>query len=414
MGISLARPRVAIMFDSLGPYHVARLNSAARHVDVIAVESSGASSDYAWHAVNGRHLFSRVTLFPQETIRKKAPEEVLSRVHEELTKAAPDCVALPGWSEPASLAALLWAKESGKPAVLMTESSAHDEPRRWWKELVKSRIVSQFSAALAGGSPHVSYLNQLGMDSGRVFTGYDVIDNDYFESRVAEVRRDSDNWRARFNLPRNYFLASARFIEKKNLPRLLDAFSIFRGRFTPASPSDQPWHLVLLGDGPSAGDLRDFAAKLSLGSSLILPGFLQYKDLPVFYALASAFVHASTTEQWGLVVNEAMSAGLPVIVSEPCGCAPDLVHSGVNGFTFDPFSPSQLADFMVRIASEDDMRKSMGEASLRIINEWGPQRFGSGLNQAANAARSQKPAPLAPWDRALLAALIRRAPRQET
>src|SRR6516165_10777937 len=104
MSSSSARPRVAIMFDTLGPYHVARLNSAASHVDVIAVEASGASSDYAWDTINGQHLFSRITLFPKETIRKKAPNEVLSRVSDELTKASPDCVALPGWSEPASLA----------------------------------------------------------------------------------------------------------------------------------------------------------------------------------------------------------------------------------------------------------------------------------------------------------------------
>lgn len=414
MTSSPARPRVAIMFDSLGPYHVARLNSAARHLDVIAVEASGASTDYAWDRVNGQHLFSRITLFPRETIRKKAPHEVLSRVNDELTKARPDCVALPGWSEPASLAALLWAREAGRPAVLMTESSAHDEPRRWLKEFIKSRIVSQFSAALAGGTSHVKYLAQLGMDGGRVFTGYDVIDNEYFESRVAEIRRDADGWRARTGLPLNYFLASARFIEKKNLPRLLEAFSLFRSGFKPSSPSDQPWSLVLLGDGPSSRDLRDLAAKLSLGSSVIFPGFLQYGDLPVYYALASAFVHASTVEQWGLVVNEAMSASLPVIVSESCGCAPDLVHNGENGFIFDPLNPTQLSDFMVRMAAEPGMRKSMGEGSLRVIREWGPQRFGSGMSQAAAAARSRKATRLASWDRALLNALIRRSTQQET
>ena len=55
------------------------------------------------------------------------------------------------------------------------------------------------------------------------------------------------------------------------------------------------------------------------------------------YGLASAFVHPSTTEQWGLVVNEAAAAGLPLIVSERCGCAPELVRQGVTGFLFDPY-----------------------------------------------------------------------------
>jgi 1,2-diacylglycerol 3-alpha-glucosyltransferase len=58
--------------------------------------------------------------------------------------------------------------------------------------------------------------------------------------------------------------------------------------------------------------------------------------------LASAFIQASTTEQWGLVVNEAMASGLPVLVSERCGCAPDLVKNGVNGYTFDPYDIKEI------------------------------------------------------------------------
>ena len=116
-----------------------------------------------------------------------------------------------------------------------------------------------------------------------------------------------------------------------------------------------------------------------------LPGFKPYDELPVYYALANAFVHASTSEQWGLVVNEAIASGLPVIVSNRCGCAPELVNG--NGFTFDPIDEQELAERLLRMAflSEDE-RKSLSAASYRISANFAPERFGEGLEQAARLA----------------------------
>jgi len=118
-----------------------------------------------------------------------------------------------------------------------------------------------------------------------------------------------------------------------------------------------------------------------------LPGFKQYTDLPVYYGLAEAFVHASTTEQWGLVINEAMASGLPVLVSNRCGCTSDLVLEGLNGFIFDPFAVDQIAASMGRMAlMDDEVRAKMGTESQKLIAQWGPDRFAEGLIMAARAA----------------------------
>jgi glycosyltransferase involved in cell wall biosynthesis len=118
-----------------------------------------------------------------------------------------------------------------------------------------------------------------------------------------------------------------------------------------------------------------------------LPGFKQYDELPVYYARAGAFVHVSTTEPWGLVVNEAMASGLPVLVSDRCGCASDLVREGLNGFTFDPFAVDQITASMQRIALIDDEgRTKMGRQSQRLIAQWGTERFANGLASAVRAA----------------------------
>ena len=131
--------------------------------------------------------------------------------------------------------------------------------------------------------------------------------------------------------------------------------------------------------------LNSQLATLNLHSHVHLPGFKQYDELPVYYAFAKAFVHASTTEQWGLVVNEAVASGLPVIVSNRCGCVPELVNG--NGFTFDPFDEHELAERLLRLALlPDDERKSLGDASCKIAADFSSERFGEGLEQAAQLA----------------------------
>ncbi|PYK24996.1 MAG: hypothetical protein DME52_09720 [Verrucomicrobia bacterium] len=137
-----------------------------------------------------------------------------------------------------------------------------------------------------------------------------------------------------------------------------------------------------------------------------LPGFKQYEELPVYYALAKAFVHPSTTEQWGLVMNEAIASALPVIVSERCGCVPELV--GDNGFTFDPLNEDELTARLLDMASQSDHDlERLREASRRIAARFGPELFGKGLEQAASMAMQLKRKKFGVIDRALVFAAAR-------
>jgi glycosyltransferase involved in cell wall biosynthesis len=160
---------------------------------------------------------------------------------------------------------------------------------------------------------------------------------------------------------------------------------------------------VLLGDGPLKSDLCHLISDLRLQHCVLLPGFKQYDELPVYYGHASAFIHASTTEQWGLVVNEAMASGLPVLVSSRCGCAQDLVKNGVNGFTFDPCNVEEMAQLMIQISAFKPFRLSaFGAASSEIIANWGPERFAEGMSAAVKIAMSTPPYKAGILDRLLL------------
>jgi glycosyltransferase involved in cell wall biosynthesis len=248
--------------------------------------------------------------------------------------------------------------------------------------VVKKRVVGNFSAALVGGKPHTDYMYKLGMPHERIFSGYDVVDNSYFLTGAENARKNEKDLRIKYSLPANYFLGSSRFVPKKNLHRLISAYSEYRKVYT----GPDMWRLVLLGDGEMRPQLEVFISELSLENYVLLPGFKQYPDLPVYYGLAKAYVLASTTEQWGLVVNEAMASGLPVLVSERCGCAADLVERGRNGFTFDPYNVVELAGLMLKLSSSESELTTMGEASQAIISRLTPETFAVSLGLAAEAA----------------------------
>ena len=110
--------------------------------------------------------------------------------------------------------------------------------RSWWKEYLKSRLVKLCAAGLVGGAAHKDYMVQLGMPAERVFLGYDAVDNEYFRTKADEVRSQSSVVRSQLRLPERYFLASARFVEKKNLPRLIEAYARYRTLCEDHRPQD--------------------------------------------------------------------------------------------------------------------------------------------------------------------------------
>ncbi len=393
---------VAVLFDRFGPYHRARLEAAGRRLPVTAVEFAGDSATYDWEKVGGAEHFERRTLF-QDTDSASVPVQTLAAaVESELDALQPAAVAVPGWSDPGALAALRWCGRTGTPVVLMSETTAHDFQRRWWTELPKKRLLGLVGAALVGGRAHEEYLETLGLPSGRIFRGYDVVDNDHFARGAQRARRQANTEEDRLGLPRPYFLASGRFVEKKNFPGLIEAFAEYRRTVSKA------WDLVILGDGPARQDIERAIERNGLQDAVHLPGFKQYDELPLYYALAGAFVHPSTTEQWGLVVNEAMAAGLPVLVSERCGCAPDLVDAGRNGYTFDPGDPGDIARTLRRVSQVKNGLNEMGRASREIVGKWAPDRFARGLERAVERARDAGSPDASILDRGFLTALMYR------
>jgi glycosyltransferase involved in cell wall biosynthesis len=390
--------KVAILFDRFGPYHVARIQAASKFMSVISIELFSESAEYKWD--NIKEACNRITLFEGKSNKVVSAKALQFSLQSVLHKHKPDVVAVNGWSEKSALAALYWCLSNNVPAIVMSESSAIDFIRVSWKEYIKSRILKLYASGLVGGRRHIDYLKKLGMAAESIFTGYDVIDNSYFHIAAKKLRKHS-TLRQRLKLPKRYFLASSRFIQKKNLFQLINAFAVYR-----SNTAALPYDLVILGDGQLKNELQALINNLNLQLSVHLPGFKQYHELPLYYAFANVFIHASTSEQWGLVVNEAMAARLPVLVSERCGCAPELVKDGLNGFTFDPFDKDALISRMLKITSGSFDLELMGQKSFEIISQWQPDQFGKGLQSAAASAMAEPCKKMSISDKLVLKYLI--------
>ncbi|SFV34586.1 glycosyltransferase family 4 protein [Hyphomicrobium facile] len=373
--------KIALLFRSYGPYHIARLGALRLRHPVVALEHSAVDPDYDWDAIEQKRDARVVSLSKGEG-KSNAGASFMANLANELVRFSADVIAIPGYSEPFALAALRVSHALGIPAVLMSDTHAGSARGNFGREILKRQLLPLYQSALVAGSLHAEYLASLGFPEDKIETGFDVVDNQHFAN--ANIGRGANNTPKRYDLPQSYFFCSARFIAKKNLLGLLEAFALYRREH-----GEGAWDLVLAGDGPLRDAVTRRAAELSVVSNVYFLGQKSYGDLPGAYARAGAFVLASTVDEWGLVVNEAMAAGLPVLVSKGAGCHRDLVDSGVNGFVFDPMNVGELSRLMGVIATST-RRKEMGDASWRIIANWDLDRFATGLVTAAGIAKRSR------------------------
>jgi glycosyltransferase involved in cell wall biosynthesis len=375
---------LAVSFTNLGPYHLARLRAladrlAARGGELIAYETAGSERLYPWQTKRREEPFERVTLFPDRSLESLTKAECARSMRRALDRDRPDAVATAGYFRPETIAALGWTRRTDRPAILMSESQAIDYPRRWWKESLKGRLVRRFSAALVGGPRHRDYLRALGMPCNRIALGYNAVDNDGL-ARAADVARRAPEGR-RWLPAAPYFLAVNRFVPEKNLPRLIRAFAAYRA----ACRDSDAWDLVLAGAGADAAAVDRAVAQSGCARAIHLPGFLQADELPRWYAFASAFVHPSLLEPWGLVVNEAAACGLPLLVSDRAGCVDTLIPLGepTSGARFDPLNEAEItARLLWMVQLGDSERRAMGRHAAEQVSDWGPERFAQGILEA--------------------------------
>jgi glycosyltransferase involved in cell wall biosynthesis len=277
-----------------------------------------------------------------------------------------------GWADRAYQRLLLQAHRRCIPVLIVSDSRLRDQPRSPLPEGLKRQLLRGYAAALVAGSESRAYLHRLGFPAGGIFEPWDVVDNRFFEQAAAQAGPRQ---------PR--FLCVSRFVDVKNHQTLLQSYATYQrqgGR----------WGLQLVGSGPLLPAIEAQVAALPAPGRVQLLPFCQLPELGRLYGQASAFVLASTKDTWGLVVNEAMAAGLPCLVSSACGCAVDLIEHNRTGWCFDPSTTQAMAELMHTAERQPPaQRHAMVAAARQRLEAFTPLAFAQGLLAAVDQATSQ-------------------------
>jgi glycosyltransferase involved in cell wall biosynthesis len=291
-----------------------------------------------------------------------------------------DVVWVHGYTPSHSVTALLAARAAGIPVLLREEATLLDH-RPLTRRAVKAILLRAELHGTYGlfiGSRNHDYLRRYGIPEARLFFTPYTVDNAFFHAQARALEGRRDELRARWGLPRD--VPVALFVGKL-IPRK-DPLTLLRA--VQAAAPRQRFSLLFAGDGELRKDVEEKARTLGAGACAVT-GFLNQTEIGAAYAAADLLVLPSRRETWGLVVNEAMNFGLPIIVSDRIGCGADLVRPGENGFVFPVGDELALSSGLAGL-SRPEVRRCHGEASRRLIEAWSPERSAAGVIEAAEAA----------------------------
>lgn len=311
---------------------------------------------------------------------------ILRRLQNPDGSPAFDALWVHGYASANALHGILAANALGIPVLLRAESWLADRARSPWKLAAKQLFLSALRPAIAATLPIGSFnraywLHYFGPGMPQFLMPY-AVDNAFFAERTRAAASQRDQLRAELQLApgRPVILFASKLQERKHADHLLEAYR----RLCLDTPKDRQPYLLIVGDGEQRSSLESFTREHAL-EGVRFPGFRNQSELPRFFDLADVFVLPSRHEPWGLIVNEAMSAGCAVIVSDDVGSHADLVTSGVEGFVYPFGDIAALTESLSLVLRTPETARQMGDAARRRVASWDFEADVRGLRSALAA-----------------------------
>jgi glycosyltransferase involved in cell wall biosynthesis len=336
--------RVTLLTEIPAPYRIPLFNALAERVDltVFFLRERNPDRPYALHA---DELRFRHRVLPGVDITLRGRWLVLNRGVSGALRGA-DAVVLGGWNQPAFWAALAWCRARRVPAILWVESTSRDR-RTGRLEPLKRILLRSVAACIVPGAAARAYVESLGVPSARIRVAPNAVDPAIFGSAA----------RTRTNGPCR-LVAVGRLAPEKGLDTLLDA------------ARDLPVEIVLVGTGPEEARLRTLA-----GPNVTFLGHVDRDELPTIYADADVAVMPSRSDPWGMILNEAALAGLPLVSTTAAGAAWELIEDGINGFRVQPDDSAALRAAITDLAGDEPFRRAAGDRSRAIAARFTPEAW---------------------------------------
>jgi glycosyltransferase involved in cell wall biosynthesis len=375
----MKRHRLVILTEIISPYRIPLFNALAEHSEMDLRVIFLAETDPVlrqWKVYKEEIQFS-YQILPSWRKQLGRYNLLLNRdVARSLTAASPNAILCGGYNYAASWQALAWARSRKIPFLLWSESHLHELRRSHaLVEFLKAEFLSRCDGFVVPGQAAREYLIAHKIKPEVIFTAPNAVDNDLFATAAAKARQDASASRKALDLPERYFLFAGRLVRAKGVFELLTAYAKLDEQLR------QQVGLVFAGDGTCRQELELKASAVSPGI-VRFAGFAHREQLAAYYALAEMLVLPTYTDTWGLVVNEAMACGLPIILSSAAGCAPDLVKEDWNGLIVPSMDVPALTSAMNNLATRPEVRRMMGANGACHISLYSPRDWSEAIFKA--------------------------------
>jgi glycosyltransferase involved in cell wall biosynthesis len=342
---------------------------AEQNIQFYAIELFGKGSPYAFDPYdNNENWWS--CLFPENDFSELSKTTIAKKIYDKLNEINPDVVIGGSIVFFSGAIGLRWARQHKKKFIMFDDGKPSDIKRNMVVQFVKDTLIKQVDALWLPSADYDAEYPYV--DTNTVmFHGFNCIDNDQFRFEDKKT------------LDHKTIVCVARLVPIKNINNLLRAWKIIED-------SGSDYKLNIIGNGPLYDQLDQLTSTLNL-KSVAFVGAVSNDDLPLHLNNADAFVLPSYSESWGLVVNEAMAAGLPVLLSNKINAGQVLLQEGINGYSFNPNNVNDIADNMLKFTALDAAaKKHMSDNSLKIIKTMNYQNMGQEFLTALDKIKSKK------------------------
>jgi len=276
-------------------------------------------------------------------------------------------MVITGWHAYPMLQALVACIRLGIPCMVRGESNAM-RPRSWKARLFHRLLLPCYQAYLAIGEGNAGFYRGYGVSVKKIFYARYFIDNERFIQQAEAELPNRMKYRHQWAIPNDSicFLYVGKFEPKKRIFDILDALKILQ---TTQDKQLDRFHLLVVGSGELETEIRRRVETEQLPVSFA--GFMNQSEISQAYVVADVLVLPSDHgETWGLVVNEAMVSGLPVLISDRVGCGPDLVYGKDTGCVFPCGDSKKMAEVMESMTQNKASLKCMADNARKHIQQY--------------------------------------------
>ncbi len=365
---------VVIIHNIISPHTISLFRELAKKVDLTVFYCAEKEKNRRWKETPTGFNYKVLPNFSVKLQGKDLFTYFINpTVFKELSSLKPDVVMLAGWDLFAYQVAFIYCKLK-KIKIILWSGSTKYEPS-WRRTLASSLvrlIISASDAFVVYGQRAKEYLVELGANKNKIFVSYNTTDIDKYEELCRKYLTNKLMLKKSLELTgKRIILYYGQLIERKGADVLIKAFARVKDKIADLA-------LLIIGSGVYKDELVDLSTNLNSSDVKFIddPGDEQISR---YYSVADIFVLPSREEVWGLVVNQAMVCGLPVIVSNVAGCSADLVKEGENGYVFRSGSVNDLTKKIFLILGNENKSREMGKVSHRIMDNFTPQKTVGGV-----------------------------------